>query len=461
MRSLREYLDPIKQKKQQKDSTGEGAPAKDQQRPASTSQALPGGVSLAPGLSTISELTSSVTQLDEESQLGAPPKVQRLLSEEGLPNLSVVVAPGTTTITTTTTATPAVASGVEVGGDVGGVEEGGGPTTATKGQDVVGGVWPNSTIELKGVPTTSHTTVPLLDQSSVLTTKRSEAAPTTTPVSRALTEPVSSAIQNQLGVSSQSNIAACDHQTVPSSSSSSSSSPPEEERKPVRTNSNESEKGQQGQATLAQPTEKQGMTSEGPLQSQKDTVVQPLPSSSAQPSSSHSLPVPVGPVEQCTTTRSDDIVATPTNPSTIAVLQSHEIGVIQSEHSAESTPTHFSQGSLESTSSSTISSLEQISSQESKGEREKSSADKLAGAAEKGTNGTLKKKGPRGKLKQIKLNFVEMTDEKVVKCALVTGTGQMVNFQFSMKYDKPVVMFQKLVSCLLDGCVHEWCSPNV
>ena len=74
--------------------------------------------------------------------------------------------------------------------------------------------------------------------------------------------------------------------------------------------------------------------------------------------------------------------------------------------------------------------------------------------SEKGTNGTLKKKGQRGKPKQIKLNLVEMTDEKVVKCALVTGTGQMVNFQFSVKYDKPLAIFQKLVGVFTCMCVY-------
>lgn len=416
MRSLREYLDPIKQKKQQKDSTAEGATAKEQQR---TAQVPPMGAYVVPTLSTISESTASSSLIDEES-LVAPPKIQRLTSEEGAPSTSVVTG-GTTTVTTVT--------GVEVGGDVGGAEEGGGPTISNiKGQEVMGGVWPNGTTEVKGLSATSHPPLALLEGSAA---KRAETASVTTPVSRAPPELITGAIQSQLGASSLSNIAVSDHQTVPSSSI------PEEDRKPVRTNSNESEKGQ-GQPMLALSDEKQGGASEASSQLQKDVVVQPTASVSVQTSSSRSL---AAPVEQSTTAHPDDVTAV-TLPST-ATLQTHELGIVQTEHSAESTPTHFSHGSLESTSSSTLSSQEQLSSQEVRGEREKSSADKIAG--EKGTNGTLKKKGPRGKLKQIKLNFVEMTDEKVVKCTLVTGTGQMVNFQFSMKYDKPLVMFQKLV----------------
>ena len=440
VRSLREYLDPIKQKKQQKDSTGEGA-AKERD-PAKTSQpVVPAATtaSLAPSLSTITESTASTTQLDEEQQLGAPPKLQRMMSEEAPPTSSVVI-----TATTTT-----ASSGVE-GGDVGGAEEGGG---AIKTQDaVMGGVWPNCSLE-KGAPVTSHAAPPQIDSSNQLIAKRSDAAPGTTPVhqvSRAPVEVMSGTHQNSSSASSLSNVPpASDHQT-------SSSSLLEEERKTVRTNSNESEKSHQSQVGVAPSDEKQGggITSEGVVPSQKDIVIQvsaasSSSSSSGQTASSRSL-VPIGPIEPGMN-RSDESAA-PANASTTTLLpstthlQSHELGVVQSaEHSTESTPTHFSQGSLESTSSTTIATQEQ----ESKGERDKSCADKST--VEKGTNGTLKKKGPRGKLKQIKLNFVEMTDEKVVKCALVTGTGQMVNFQFSMKYDKPVVMFQKLVSSSIDN----------
>ena len=433
VRSLREYLDPIKLKKQHKDSSGEGA-TKEKDPSAKTSQPLvpTTNASLAPGLSTIAESASSSTNLggvEEEQQPGAPPKIQRMISEEAPPTSSAV-ATGTTIVT-----------GVEVG-DVGGAEEGGvaptNATTTTKVQEVVGGVWPNSGLE-KSVPVTSHSGTSQLEPSNLSVAKRSDTAPTTTSVHQALTrapsEPIPGATQSNLGASSQSNIAASDLQSVPFL--------PDEERKTVRTNSNESEKGQQGQTSHPPPDDKQSVVPEGSMLIQVSTASSAKSSSSY--SSSRSL-VPVGPVEPGTS-RLDDVTASMSTiaPAT-ALLQTHELGVVQSaEHSAESTPTHFSQGSLESTSTSTISSQEQLSAQESKGEKDKTSSDKLT--AEKGTNGTLKKKGPRGKLKQIKLNFVEMTDEKVVKCALVTGTGQMVNFQFSMKYDKPLVMFQKLVRC--------------
>ena len=60
------------------------------------------------------------------------------------------------------------------------------------------------------------------------------------------------------------------------------------------------------------------------------------------------------------------------------------------------------------------------------------------------TNG--KKKAPRGKVKRLKL--VRVMPDHVVKCELVTSAGQVVNFQFSMEYDKPQEIFQKFVSCV-------------
>ena len=59
-------------------------------------------------------------------------------------------------------------------------------------------------------------------------------------------------------------------------------------------------------------------------------------------------------------------------------------------------------------------------------------------------NGSSKKKAVRGKMK-MKLQFLEIVDGNVVKCKLVTHTG-MVNFKFSMEYDKPQEIFQKLAS---------------
>lgn len=64
------------------------------------------------------------------------------------------------------------------------------------------------------------------------------------------------------------------------------------------------------------------------------------------------------------------------------------------------------------------------------------------------TNGSGKKKVVRGKVK-LRLNGVSGDKDKVVKCSLVTSVGQMVNFQFSMVYDKPQEIFQKFVSPIL------------
>lgn len=55
------------------------------------------------------------------------------------------------------------------------------------------------------------------------------------------------------------------------------------------------------------------------------------------------------------------------------------------------------------------------------------------------------KKKTRFKQKQLKLEFQELTTENVVKCTLISSTGQ-VDFRFSTKYDKPGAIFKKLVS---------------
>lgn len=60
-----------------------------------------------------------------------------------------------------------------------------------------------------------------------------------------------------------------------------------------------------------------------------------------------------------------------------------------------------------------------------------------------------KKKPVRPKVKQLKLTLVEVKQDKgdkVVKCTLATSVGQVVNFQFSLEYDKPQEIFQKFVS---------------
>ena len=451
VRSLREYLETVKQKRLPKDSvTATSSETATKEKDPSRTNLTPvpvTGSSLTPGLTTISE----ASQGDEESQ--GPPKLQRLASEEN-PSASNVVSASSTTATTSSTATN------EVGGDVGGAEEGG--VVTTKGQDVVGGVFPNST----ALPSTPHSagTVSQLEPSNLLIAKRSDTAPpAATPVhqvNHAPSEPpTSSGVQNALAATSQSNIHV-------SSDHSQNAALSEDERKTtVRTNSNESEKGSQSQASISSLDEKQSVVAEGVPQAQKEASLPPSNSSSVQTAPSRSLVIPVGPVEGggvgsggMSRAGSEDggATTTPTSVSTAApMLQPHELGVVQSEHSTESTPTHISQGGLESTSTSTISSQEQLP-QEGKSDKEK------------GTNGTLKKKGQRAKQKQIKLNLVETTDEKVVKCALVTGTGQMVNFQFSIKYDKPLAIFQKLVrlyhACISDDieeplyCEHPWDS---
>lgn len=55
-----------------------------------------------------------------------------------------------------------------------------------------------------------------------------------------------------------------------------------------------------------------------------------------------------------------------------------------------------------------------------------------------------KRKSVQKKSKPLKLSLVSV-DDKVVKCRLGTAVGQMINFQFSMEYDKPHEIFQKMV----------------
>ncbi len=72
-------------------------------------------------------------------------------------------------------------------------------------------------------------------------------------------------------------------------------------------------------------------------------------------------------------------------------------------------------------------------------------SDHLPGT-DKPHGGNGKKKISRGKQKQLKLDFQELTIENVVKCTLNTNTGQVVEFRFSTKYDKPVNIFREFVS---------------
>ena len=81
------------------------------------------------------------------------------------------------------------------------------------------------------------------------------------------------------------------------------------------------------------------------------------------------------------------------------------------------------------------------------------------GSYSSATNGGRKIKGsarPKAKQLKLKLTLVEVKREGVVKCALATSTGQVVHFQFSVKYDRPEEIFQKFVSRAL-GNVHSTC----
>ena len=78
------------------------------------------------------------------------------------------------------------------------------------------------------------------------------------------------------------------------------------------------------------------------------------------------------------------------------------------------------------------------------------------------TNGGRKSKGsarPKAKQLKLKLTLVEVKREGVVKCSLATSTGQVVHFQFSVKYDRPEEIFQKFVSRALDN-VHSTCRVS-
>ena len=299
-----------------------------------------------------------------------PPKLQRLASEEN-PSVSSMVSGVSAPAASSSIATTA---GDEVmGGDVSGVEEVGVIATA-KGQDAVGkGIFPNTSI----MPSTPHSasSTSHFDPSTLLIAKRSDSTPATTPAHQAARAPSSeppssSSVQNALKASSQSSILATPEHTNAALSD-------DERKTTVRTNSIDSEKG--SQSSSVSPDRKQSPGSEGQTPTHKEaSLQQPSSSSSVQASSSRPFVAPIGPIESSggvvsvlgasgtggisRTGSEDGSTATPTSvPPTGVMLQPHELAVVQSEHSAESTPTHISQGSLESTSSSLISSQEQFS----------------------------------------------------------------------------------------------------
>ena len=119
-------------------------------------------------------------------------------------------------------------------------------------------------------------------------------------------------------------------------------------------------------------------------------------------------------------------------------------GVQVDKTSSESTPVH----QLEAISSSSLNDAHPTQASASTTDLKVEKLDKDKATVGDSKNGTMKKKSQRAKTKQLKLTFVEVTGE-VIKCKLVTSAGNMVNFQFSIKYDKPEVIVLKFVSCLI------------
>ena len=72
------------------------------------------------------------------------------------------------------------------------------------------------------------------------------------------------------------------------------------------------------------------------------------------------------------------------------------------------------------------------------------------GSGSTGTSGGgsfRSKKGSRTKdNKRIKLKFNEKVKDNVISCTLQTSAGQVINFKFSLEYDKPHEIFNNLVS---------------
>ena len=76
-----------------------------------------------------------------------------------------------------------------------------------------------------------------------------------------------------------------------------------------------------------------------------------------------------------------------------------------------------------------------------------SDATSESGGGTNGGGGGGVRKKPRVKepKKGLKLKLIEKADN-VVSCSLVTSSGQMINFRFSLDYDKPREISQNLVS---------------
>ena len=76
-----------------------------------------------------------------------------------------------------------------------------------------------------------------------------------------------------------------------------------------------------------------------------------------------------------------------------------------------------------------------------------SDATSESGGGTNGGGGGGVRKKPRVKepKKGLRLKLIEKADN-VVSCSLVTSSGQLINFRFSLDYDKPREIFQNLVS---------------
>ena len=69
-----------------------------------------------------------------------------------------------------------------------------------------------------------------------------------------------------------------------------------------------------------------------------------------------------------------------------------------------------------------------------------------------GTNGRKKVSRTKEAKRTLRLKLTERTSD-IVSCALHTIPGQVINFKFSMAYDKPREIFQNMVRYLMSVCL--------
>lgn len=76
-------------------------------------------------------------------------------------------------------------------------------------------------------------------------------------------------------------------------------------------------------------------------------------------------------------------------------------------------------------------------------------SEQQSGSSNGGSSGSTSrtsKKGSRNKdNKRIRLKFNEKVKDNVISCTLITSAGQVINFKFSLEYDKPNEIFHNLV----------------